>query len=313
MAAPGLGSSAAAGRDAAGEVRVPCPQCGGLVHPVAGRCKHCKADLAATRVRGTAPTALPSLGGPSSPAGAPQGARAAYARAADPAPTSLEHDTDVNGVIPRTPPNAAVLPPAPRTHRVDRGWAQQWPIVVIALAVIAIIAAIAIMLWPAGSPEATTAPRGGAAPPAPDRMDTNPQPSAPTTPAPSPGLTPPADDPWSGPGGAAPRPDPAPGGGQIAPADPDLSPLALAGGGFAAAAVSRLCTRLTSCQQLDASVCALFDAGAAAAGAPPPSCPAAAQCLDAIDHLDCNPRQLDTGAMISLFLGLKSCADALRC
>ena len=31
------------------EARVPCPVCRGPIHPVAGRCKHCRADLHALR------------------------------------------------------------------------------------------------------------------------------------------------------------------------------------------------------------------------------------------------------------------------
>ena len=39
----------------ASEGRVPCPACGGLIHPVAGRCKHCKQDVAALRAGGPRP------------------------------------------------------------------------------------------------------------------------------------------------------------------------------------------------------------------------------------------------------------------
>src|SRR3954451_24406587 len=42
--------------------RFPCPQCGGLVHPIAGKCKHCKADLNEARgARPQAKAALPAL------------------------------------------------------------------------------------------------------------------------------------------------------------------------------------------------------------------------------------------------------------
>ncbi|MBZ0235260.1 MAG: prepilin peptidase, partial [Deltaproteobacteria bacterium] len=45
---------------AAVEPRTACPACGGQIHPIAGRCKHCKADL--TRLRnGAAPAARPNL------------------------------------------------------------------------------------------------------------------------------------------------------------------------------------------------------------------------------------------------------------
>src|SRR5512138_1192485 len=47
---------------ALGDARIPCPLCGGLIHPIAGKCKHCKQDLAPTRLaRPSAPSALPSI------------------------------------------------------------------------------------------------------------------------------------------------------------------------------------------------------------------------------------------------------------
>src|SRR5215207_126382 len=46
------------------DARVPCPLCGGLIHPVAGRCKHCKEDLTQFRAgRPQAAAALPALNG----------------------------------------------------------------------------------------------------------------------------------------------------------------------------------------------------------------------------------------------------------
>src|SRR5205814_5764562 len=47
-----------------GDARVPCPLCGGLIHPVAGRCKHCKEDLSTFRAgRPQAAATLPALNG----------------------------------------------------------------------------------------------------------------------------------------------------------------------------------------------------------------------------------------------------------
>jgi hypothetical protein len=306
---------------AAGEVRVPCPQCGGLVHPVAGRCKHCKANLSTGRSSATAPTALPALG--AAPARPPIEGTAAVTRGADEAATAPRLGA-------RPAPVAPVLPPAPvpRGGRAG-GWSQQWPIVVIVVAVCAIVAAIAIMVWPEhhADPGATT--RGGLPPPpAPERMDTDPSATAPTapgnpTPPPAtapPGITPPSNDPWSSRGGPSTSPPvPIPRAPDVDPADPSdpgdplpsLKDLPLGASSFSTMAVEKLCTRLTTCQQLDSSVCALFSAGGATA--PPANCPAAQQCLDAIDHLDCNGRQFDTAALMTLFFNMKSCADALRC
>ena len=36
-----------------------CPACGGAIHPIAGRCKHCKVDL--VTVRGGATAAIGSV------------------------------------------------------------------------------------------------------------------------------------------------------------------------------------------------------------------------------------------------------------
>src|SRR5665647_1711166 len=47
------------------DARIPCPLCGGLIHPIAGRCKHCKADIAALGAkRPAAMAALPPLAAP---------------------------------------------------------------------------------------------------------------------------------------------------------------------------------------------------------------------------------------------------------
>jgi hypothetical protein len=58
---------AAATRPGPAEARVPCPLCGGLIHPIAGRCKHCKGDLREYRsTRPAAGATLPALSQPSS-------------------------------------------------------------------------------------------------------------------------------------------------------------------------------------------------------------------------------------------------------
>lgn len=41
--------------------RVPCPLCSAPVHPIAGRCRHCRADL--TRIPRPAPPPTPSARG----------------------------------------------------------------------------------------------------------------------------------------------------------------------------------------------------------------------------------------------------------
>src|SRR5690349_20027513 len=47
---------------AVADVRVPCPLCGGLIDPVAGRCQHCEQDLSAhPGARPQAASPLPAL------------------------------------------------------------------------------------------------------------------------------------------------------------------------------------------------------------------------------------------------------------
>jgi len=158
------------------DARVPCPLCGGLVHPIAGRCKHCKQDL--TQFRGTRPHAavpLPALVAPPAP-------------------------TPVPVAIVVTEASQPVLPPRVTAQSVavaDRrsAW-RSWPSMVIALAIVAIVAAIAIMVWPDRSNDAKKALPP---PPAPERMDTSPlPPHAQLTPVP-PAAPPSQPDVWDPP------------------------------------------------------------------------------------------------------------------
>lgn len=186
---------AAAARPGASEARIPCPVCGTLIHPIAGRCKHCKEDLRSYRTaRPAAVGELPRLAIPRTAPPAP------YARIADPAPPP----PPPAAAGPLTAPRGHVGGPAPRAilpprvpvvdSRGGRSVLRNWPIVVIALAVLAIIGAVAVMIWPQGKPGG----RGGTTgahtlePPAPlDPMDTNPLPPPAAPPPPV------KTDPWS--------------------------------------------------------------------------------------------------------------------
>src|SRR5690348_16849967 len=104
-----------------GSGRVPCPLCGGLIHPVAGRFKHCKQDLVAHRgARPAAAAPLPAiLGAPGAPATSREPARAREA---------------AGMVLPVGPTGTAVAPPR-------AAW-RSWPVLAIAVATVAIIVAI---------------------------------------------------------------------------------------------------------------------------------------------------------------------------
>ena len=196
---------------------MPCPLCGGLIHPVAGRCKHCKSDL--RQLRGSRPAALaplpPLAPVPRSAASAVGSAGASTAAAPSPPPSPFaapaangHRNGATNGharargyepspsqepAIPvvsppsyeRTGPQA-ILPPrvtarhATGTVDEPRSALRHWPIVVIVLAVLAIVAAVVLMVWPPSNDsgkKANPALQG----PAPEHMDTSPLPSEPST------------------------------------------------------------------------------------------------------------------------------------
>jgi hypothetical protein len=196
------------------DARVACPTCGGLIHPVAGRCKHCKTDLSAahaTRLaRHAAPqvAALPALGGaaaaaaapapgpaaPSSPWAPPQ-AGAAPADATRPLAPFSEVPVPVSGRVGETP---RPLPGGSGTASTEEApGVSRWVWWVVGISAVVIIVMIVVLVWPQG--KKSTAPRVGAAG---DSMSTSPLPDR------------------SG-GGGATTPDPWATPSQPAPATPD--------------------------------------------------------------------------------------------
>lgn len=274
MAAPGVA-----------DARVPCPLCGGLIHPVAGRCKHCKQDLTAHRAgKPAASTALPAL----------------IAAAAVPEPS--------RPVLPPRPTGTSIAAQQPK-----RSLLHNWPLLVILLAGTAIVGAVVIMVWPQhhGEPSHTLKP-----PPAPERMDTDPSPTAPSMGA----------DPWKQ-GNAAPvvprsTPDPLP---PQPPQQPDddqfgFGGLAngLAGGGtitgtapdFMFAAMGHACKKLATCPNADdtlKSICDVYSSFPPAA--PPANCAPAQRCLDAIDNMSCS--QSGYGSPLSVVNMFQDCTKAI--
>jgi len=292
-----LAQMAAPARPGNSEARVPCPQCGGLVHPVAGRCKHCKQDLTTYRSgRPQAATPLPALLG--------------GATAAPVAPVELREES-----APILPPRQSAHMPVARTHST---W-KRWPVIVMVIAGVAIVGAVGVMFFlppSAGADSHTLKP-----PPAPERMEMNP-------------IAPPSvDDPW-GPGGApAPKPhaqntppqrhqiDPNP----VTPDPDDLTlkdpfndPTAgLAGGNldFPVQFGRHVCDRLAACGNTSpqvASYCNLMKTMPTPRAAP--TCAAAKKCLDHIDALDCSTRTDDATAVATLMSQVPDCIDAItRC
>jgi len=273
-----------------------------LVHPVAGRCKHCKEDLAALRTgRAAAATPLPSLqnGNGNAPVVGPMPHMIAHLA---PNPISVPRDY-----------SAPVLPPRQTGRSINaqqpRSW-KSWPMLVIVLASIAIVVAVVMMVWP---PAQADAGRHVTQPPAPERMETDP------LPPPGAGNTNGAD-PWGGhsqadPAPATPRPLP-----PSAPpqnnADPLGDPFAGIGGlGLNAApdimmtAMAHACTKLKSCPNADDTMTQLCDAVAIFPQTAPPTCDAGKRCLESIDKLDCNA-SLDNTSPLALANQFQDCVKA---
>lgn len=303
-----LSEMAAPARPGVSEARVPCPRCGGLVHPVAGRCKHCKEDLTTFR------------------AGRPQ--------AAIPLPSLLSNGKG-NGKNGHTPVPAIVMPeesapilppresahgmPAQGTHSTWR----RWPIVVIVLAGLAIVGAMVVMFWLPPSSGGNADSHGLKPPPAPERMELNP--------IPPPNSDPQSADPWGAPQPQAPRAphaqrapitpdpiDPDPFASNGGPVDPFGGGAPLGGGGnldFVATFGRHLCDRLTQCGNSSdevTSYCNLMKAMPAPGAAP--TCASAKKCLDHVDTMSCTLQGNDAAALSALVTQIPDCLDAItRC
>jgi hypothetical protein len=324
---------AVAARPGPSDARVPCPLCGGLIHPIAGKCKHCKAELTTYHAaRPAANTPLPALHPASSGnghAGHAHGrasAHAAHAPVAHAVPVPIATAYDAS---------QPVLPPRPtdRRHAPEprsSGW-RSWPVLVIILATVAIIVAVVLMVWPARRDvdgKHTLGP-----PPAPDRMQTAPE----LTPAPKvnqqvvPPARPEPPDPWASPFDPSPSaPDPS--AGAIAP-DPDddavVDPFATPRpsrvppgrgrlktnrrGMVMFAMVEHMCRKMLQCGADDPSVKNACDSLAQRPPSAPIHCAAADRCLQHIDTMSCVGQADNFWQLNALMTQFQDCADAVRC
>lgn len=302
MVAPARSSSTA---NAGVTTRASCPLCGGAVHPIASRCKHCRQDILEHRSRqsqGLAP--LPPL---TSPFAGVAGAGAV-----------------------EMPAVAALVE---RERR--RGWLRSWAFWVILLALGAMLASLVLLLWPQFDQG-----RRRSAPPANDRMNTDSLPergapsadpwNAPRAPGSSPAepdepaaqvVPPPAEpprdpalppmleeeeedplfdpaDPADALGG-----DPAAGG----PSSPTSSQPSAVYSAFLTDLVGSLCTRARQCRTPEPGVCT----------ASPPTLPsrgwrcytpsAAITCLRAVRQLPCD------AVVFTSVLRVAACYHILMC
>jgi len=299
---------AAPNRPNPGDARIPCPLCGGLIHPIAGRCKHCKQDLSALRsTRPAAGAALPALVAPASgPAPAP-----APVAAAPSAPMAMPMPTPVPAPPPSPYANGAsnghyappglvgalanghdaahpILPPRPTGRMITApqaaGWWKSWPMIVIVLAGIAIVIAVVLMVWPPGASAKTT--QTVEPPPAPERMDTNPLPQTHGS------ITPPQKAPT-----------------QI-PDDPTPPPSQSGGTQTQLAILDHACDRLMACGNDAAETfCDTAKTLAQALGVQPgpPSCQAGVRCIARIDRVSCTASAVD----VQRLMNDPDCAEAL--
>jgi len=294
------------------EPRTACPVCGGAIHPIAGKCKHCKTDLVKLRRQHQAAAGTPAPPQPGRPYSAPPRATTA--------PVNGNHGAAPTPIIIAPPiatpdPHLVSLPPTSR-----RGaWSRTWPIVVAVIAAAAIVISVILLLTGDGRHHDSGTQRV-VPPPAPDRMNTDPLPD-PT-------------DPWQGAPGAA--PNSAPG---AAPSAPNNAPAAPAPPTPPAAsavpapekwntvAFEAMCQRFSTCGHTDPqlrNVCNDLSAAVTfsddetlqriARGECTYDRTKAASCLASIERFPC-PQQgtADLAALSQSLTGLTDCAEALAC
>ena len=310
------------------DARIPCPVCGQQIHPVAGRCKHCKTDLVKMREQhgqrapkvdlaavGSAPVpAAPPvfLPAPDAPGPAPGNGHA-------PPPTTFAPPPEV------APPPAFLASYPETPGAAPEAKAPRWPLVVVLLAGIAIIVCAYILLFAGDdSAKASSVKKSSGGMPAPDRME--------TMPAPPPVQVPDLADPWTAP----PAPDPAPAPTPNLPSDPFADPFgappprsATPPGGvpiaeeFMAGVFDAMCRKAAACglDQIGVDACNLLSSSGFAdlsreevrAGRCTYDEAKAARCLASIDALSCNGTGMDLDQALGSFLGIGDCTTALVC
>lgn len=309
------------------EVRIPCPVCAQPVHPVAGRCKHCKTDLVKLResrgVRaprldpaslGAVPVMAPSPFAPAPMAGMAAGVAAAAPRldAVDATPTPMPVPAAMSLG------DGELIEPAPPVRK------SRWPLIVMLLAGVAIVVCLALLLGgdePARAGGSSKRSGAGGGMPAPDRMDTMPAPPVPTPMQPAPDLRNPFDDP-------APTPDPTPDpnnpfNNPTPPPSPPRGGAVPTAEEFSEAVIQHGCDRLKSCgmDQTIGMICSAADTLGLAdytkelvrSGRCTYDPAAAGECLAAIDGFQCTGGTLDFDQLSKTFLSIGSCARALSC
>ncbi len=300
--------AAAARPPGLGDARVPCPHCGGLIHPVAGRCKHCKEDLSLLRTnRPQAAAVLPALNGRPTPMPvAGNGTSVHLAAPAAAVPIAVDPRDGSAPILPQRTTGHSMS-----AQRPSGSLLRNWPMLVIILAMLAIVTAVVIMVLPPGDNNGGSGgkQRQLMPAPAPDRMETMPDKSS-------------QADPWAQPGAPRnqPNPTPAP---RVTPdpPDPDVDdPDDLYGGlgggtglngGVFIAMANQACKKLKTCSAVDQTALDLACDTVANMPVPPvpTSCASAQRCMAAIDNIDCDTTSANTNPM-NLLLLMQDCTKA---
>ena len=317
------------------DARIPCPVCGQQIHPVAGRCKHCKTDLVKLREQqglraqkvdlsavGSSPVAAPmpafAPGIPRSPDGSRN------------SPGIPSNGSNGHAPVPDTfSPTPEIAPPPAFIAEITRSpdgsripTAPRWPLIVVLLAGIAIVVCAYILLFAGEDSKPAEAKKSSGAMPAPDRMDTMPAPppvqipdvadpwtQPPTNPPPSPPVPPPdLQNPFG-----TPPPNPT-------PLTPGTTPTA---GEFMAGVFDTMCQKAAQCglPQAGVDACNLLSGSGIAdeyreqvrAGQCTYDEAKAARCLDGIRTVQCSGSGMDLDAALQTFLGISDCTSALVC
>ncbi len=278
-----------------------CPVCGGAIHPIAGRCKHCKTDLvklaehtsrADRASRMAAPAAMPE-GHVTVPQAAPTAPTQVAGSAPAPAPTSI--------------PPAPTLATAPAP---GSAWARRWPYAVGGIALIAIGISVGILVKQPADDGAPNRTESGRSPHMiPDHMQ---QPSPPIGQAPS----------FPGPHGSLPPGMPGMPGAPSSP--PSSTGAAPSAGTFTVALTNAVCAKLTDCGQMDDFSVLLCHELAAQLEDPDAEArvrrgecrydaAAAATCLDTIGNLDCSAQTTDVMSLMGQTSSLLECTSVYVC
>ncbi|HSS03390.1 MAG TPA: hypothetical protein VLM79_40280 [Kofleriaceae bacterium] len=317
---------AVAARPGPSDARVPCPLCGGLIHPIAGKCKHCKADLTGYHAaRPAASTPLPALHRPSN-------GHAPHAQAnGHPAHAAVATAVAAAEAQPVLPPRPTA--PSHAAEPATSAW-RSWPVLVIVIAMLAIIAAVVLMMWPESSARGGDRKRALPPPPAPEHMPTTvPDPrTAPNRQSQAPRANPdpwatPSDPPAKDPGG---KPDATDDSTDAADStdDDDLAPLkdpfadshaSRSGlrfnrpGALFGTMVVHVCRKMLECGVADPLVTNQCERFSRVLPQPPPQCPAATRCFQHIDAMACGTQPATLAHVATLLNQFIDCHDAIRC